>query len=282
MKGNTQENKEKLKLIKALIENVILENEIEKNKSKVIEKILKNEISISEIDEKIHNLEIDLYAKRFTILVKTRKEEKKEALITLEKSLDKKKYFLLDLKKDKILILVTFQKNEKENIREIVSYIEKKLKTKLQNLRIGIGNIKKNIKNINESLLEAQIAMEIGEIFEKENKTIYYNNLGINRIIYKLPNFICEEFIKETLNEDKIKKLNKEMLVTINEFFENNLNISETSKKLFVHRNTLIYRLEKIKNLTGLDLKTFKDAMKFKLALTIQKYLNYSKNHDDI
>ena len=139
-----------------------------------------------------------------------------------------------------------------------------------------------NLKKIENSFKEATLALEIKQIFQNSDDIIFYNNIGIERIIYKLPISICEIFLAEVLKKKKIKNLNEEILFTINSFFDNNLNISETSRKLFIHRNTLVYRLEKIKNLTGLDLRNFEDAIKFKLALLIQKYLNFIAEKNNI
>ena len=103
---------------------------------------------------------------------------------------------------------------------------------------------------------------------------IHYDNLGIGRLIYQLPTTLCEMFLGEVFKKNPIESLDQETLYTINKFFENNLNVSETSRKLFVHRNTLVYRLEKIKKLTGLDLREFDHAIIFKVALMVKKYLN--------
>ena len=81
-------------------------------------------------------------------------------------------------------------------------------------------------------------------------------------------------FLSEVFKKGSIESLDQETLSTIQKFFENNLNVSETSRKLFVHRNTLVYRLDKIRRLTGLDLKEFDDAIVFKVALMVVKYLN--------
>ena len=121
---------------------------------------------------------------------------------------------------------------------------------------------------------EAQVAIEVGKVFDDNKSIIHYENLGLGRIIYQLPTTLCEMFLKEVFKKNPIESLDQETLFTINKFFENNLNVSETSRKLFVHRNTLVYRLEKIKKLTGLDLREFDHAIIFKVALMVKKYLN--------
>ena len=139
---------------------------------------------------------------------------------------------------------------------------------------VGIGTPISNIKDLASSFKEAQIAMEVGKVFDTEKQVISYDHLGIARLIYQLPTTLCEAFLREVFKQDSIDSLDSETLFTIQRFFENNLNVSETSRGLFVHRNTLVYRLEKIKKLTGLDLRKFDDAIVFKVALMVKKYLS--------
>ena len=131
-----------------------------------------------------------------------------------------------------------------------------------------------NIKDLASSFKEAQIAMEVGKVFDTERQVISYDHLGIARLIYQLPTTLCEAFLREVFKQESIDSLDAETLFTIQRFFENNLNVSETSRGLFVHRNTLVYRLEKIRKLTGLDLRNFDDAIVFKVALMVKKYLS--------
>ncbi len=138
---------------------------------------------------------------------------------------------------------------------------------------IGIGTTVTNLKDLARSFKEAQTALEVGKVFDNEKTIISYDNLGIARLIYQLPTTLCETFLKEVFKLGSIETLDQETLFTIQRFFENNLNVSETSRKLFVHRNTLVYRLEKIKKLTGLDLREFDHAIIFKIALMVNKYL---------
>lgn len=139
---------------------------------------------------------------------------------------------------------------------------------------VGIGTIVTGIKDLPHSFKEAQIALEVGKVFDTEKPVVSYDNLGIARLIYQLPTTLCEAFLKEVFKRGSIDSLDHETLFTIQRFFENNLNVSETSRKLFVHRNTLVYRLEKIKKITGLDLRNFEDAIVFKVALMVKKYLS--------
>ncbi len=139
---------------------------------------------------------------------------------------------------------------------------------------VGIGTIVTGIKELAKSFKEAHVALEVGKVFDNEKTIVSCENLGIARLIYQLPTTLCETFLREVFKRDSIESLDQETLFTIQRFFDNNLNVSETSRKLFVHRNTLVYRLEKIKKLTGLDLREFDHAIVFKIALMVNKYLN--------
>ena len=139
---------------------------------------------------------------------------------------------------------------------------------------IGISTVVDNIKDLAKAYQESQVALEVGKVFETEKNIISYENLGIGRLIYQLPTTLCEMFLQEVFKKGNLDSLDRETLMTIQSFFENNLNVSETSRKLFVHRNTLVYRLEKIRKLTGLDLREFEHAITFKVALMVKKYLN--------
>ena len=138
---------------------------------------------------------------------------------------------------------------------------------------IGIGTAVENIKDLARSYKEAQVALEVCKDLDTEKNIISYENLGIGRLIYQLPTTLCEMFLQEVFKNGSLDNLDRETLLTIQSFFENNLNVSETSRKLFVHRNTLVYRLEKIRKITGLDLREFDHAITFKVALMVKRYL---------
>ena len=139
---------------------------------------------------------------------------------------------------------------------------------------IGISSVVDNLKDLARAYKEARIAFEVGKVFDIEKPIISYENLGIGRLIYQLPTTLCEMFLSEVFKKGSLESLDRETLMTVQSFFENNLNVSETSRKLFVHRNTLVYRLEKIRKLSGLDLREFDHAVTFKVALMVKKYLS--------
>jgi carbohydrate diacid regulator len=138
---------------------------------------------------------------------------------------------------------------------------------------IGISSIVDKLKDLARAYKEARISLEVGKVFDIERPVMSYENLGIGRLVYQLPTTLCEIFLQEVFKKGSLESLDRETLMTVQNFFENNLNVSETSRKLFVHRNTLVYRLEKIRKLTGLDLREFDHAVTFKVALMVKKYL---------
>jgi carbohydrate diacid regulator len=148
------------------------------------------------------------------------------------------------------------------------------------NVRVSFGTVVQELKDVSKSYKEAKMALDVGKIFYAEKNTIAYSTLGIGRLIYQLPVNLCRLFIDEIFGENVPYNLDEETLTTINKFFENNLNVSETSRQLFVHRNTLVYRIEKIQKSTGLDLRNFDDALTFKIALMVVNYMRYRDSMD--
>ena len=175
---------------------------------------------------------------------------------------------------DIVVVRKVGEQTEQEELIELAASMEQALRNQLfLKTTIGIGTISEHLRMLADSYKEAQVAIEVGRVFDTEKTVISYENLGIGRLIYQLPTTLCDIFLSEVFKKNSIDALDQETLFTINKFFENNLNVSETSRKLFVHRNTLVYRLEKIKKLTGLDLREFDHAIIFKVALMVKKYL---------
>ena len=150
----------------------------------------------------------------------------------------------------------------------------------MSKVRVSYGTIVNELKDVSRSYKEAKMALDVGRIFYTERNIIAYSNLGIGRLIYQLPMPLCKMFIREIFDGQMPGDFDDETIVTINKFFENNLNVSETSRQLYIHRNTLVYRLDKIQKMTNLDLRTFEDAITFKMALMVVKYMDYVENSD--
>ena len=189
---------------------------------------------------------------------------------------DKLQDFVLSINETDIAVIKQIEpETELEELEKIAVQIEETLKNELfVKTVIGIGTVAEHLRSLADAYKEAQTAIDVGKVFDTEKSIINYENLGIGRLIYQLPTTLCDIFLTEVFKKNSIDSLDQETLFTINKFFENNLNVSETSRKLFVHRNTLVYRLEKIKKLTGLDLRQFDHAIVFKVALMVRKYLS--------
>ena len=188
---------------------------------------------------------------------------------------DKTKDFVINIGENDIALVKEVKPNTESRdleklARSIVDTLNSEFYTRAV---IGIGTVVNSLRDLSRSFKEAQVSIEIGKVFDVEKIIMSYDNLGIGSLIYYLPTTLCEAFLQEVFKKGSIDALDHETLFTIQKFFENNLNVSETSRKLFVHRNTLVYRLEKIRRLTGLDLKQFDHAIVFKVALMVKKYL---------
>ena len=188
---------------------------------------------------------------------------------------DKNKDYVISVDEQDIVLVREVPTNaEADDIEKLAKTIDDTLTGEFfAKATIGIGTVADNIKDLARSYKEAQIAIEVGKVFDTTKDIISYKNLGIARLIYQLPTTLCEMFLSEVLKKGSLESLDQETLTTIQCFFENNLNVSETSRKLFVHRNTLVYRLEKIRKMTGLDLREFENAITFKVALMVKRYL---------
>ena len=176
-------------------------------------------------------------------------------------------------------IIVVKDLTDAESNREIekaARMLEASLKKEgIKEVRIAYGTVVREIKEVSRSYKEAKMALDVGKIFFDDRKIIAYNELGIGRLIYQLPIPLCKMFIKEIFGGKSPDDFDEETLTTINKFFENSLNVSETSRQLFIHRNTLVYRLDKLQKSTNLDLRVFEDAITFKIALMVVRYMKY-------
>ncbi|MBR4670330.1 MAG: helix-turn-helix domain-containing protein [Butyrivibrio sp.] len=179
-----------------------------------------------------------------------------------------------------ILVKSLEEGQDYDAVNEVATTIVDMMNTEaMLNVRVSYGTIVKEIRDLSKSYKEAKMALEVGKIFYAENRVNAYNTLGIGRLIYQLPESLCKIFIDEIFGDKNIyDDLDDETLNTINRFFENNLNVSETSRQLFVHRNTLVYRIEKLEKSSGLDVRKFDDALTFKIALMVLGYMKYLEN----
>ncbi|KLU69405.1 MAG: hypothetical protein RHS_4782 [Robinsoniella sp. RHS] len=216
-------------------------------------------------------------------MVETKYEKDNNALETVKSLFASKPKDYITAVDEKSIILVKELKPEDtyEDIDEIAKMLRDMLNAEaMSSVRIAYGTIVDEIKLVSKSYKEAKMALDVGKIFYVEKNIIAYNTLGIGRLIYQLPIPLCQMFMKEVFGEKMPDSFDDETLMTINKFFENNLNVSETSRQLFVHRNTLVYRLEKLQKSTGLDIRVFDDALTFKIALMVVNYMKYMEIQD--
>ena len=247
------------------------------DKTSFVKNIISDNILLSDIYVRAKELHVDAEQSRGVFVIRRRDERAENVTVDAVQSLlpDRQTGLVLSMgESDVVLIQQVDSEAETRDLEKIAVQLEESLRSGGEStVVIGIGTVASHLRDLAKSYKEAQIAIEVGKVFDTEKFVINYENLGIGRLIYQLPTTLCEMFLQEVFKKNPIDALDKETLFTINKFFENNLILSETARKLFVHRNTLVYRLEKIKKLTGLDLREFDDAITFKVALMVKKYL---------
>ncbi len=241
-------------------------------KNIILENILPNDINL-----KARELRFNSDVARTVFLIRVTSNNDISAFDIIQNLFpNKNKDFIINVNENEIaLVKETKPEIELSDLENLAGSIVDTLASEFYYTHavVGIGSTVESLKELARSFKEAQVALEVGKVFDTEKAIISYDNLGIARLIYHLPTTLCESFLKEVFKKSTIESLDQETLFTIQKFFENNLNVSETSRKLFVHRNTLVYRLEKIKKMTGLDLREFDHAIVFKIALMVKKYL---------
>lgn len=265
------------KLIAVSLNSIKQYHDEKYDKSNFIKNVILENILQGDIYLKTRELGINNEVPRCVLLIRTSERSDvpiSEAVQHLFP--DKSKDLVINVSETDIALVKEIRSgNDVKDLEKLARSIVDTLHTEYYvNCLIGIGTIVTGIKDLPRSFKESQIALEVGKVFDTEKTIVTYENLGIARLIYQLPTTLCETFLREIFKKGSIVGLDHETLFTIQKFFENNLNVSETSRKLFVHRNTLVYRLEKIKKLTGLDLREFDDAIVFKVALMVKKYLD--------
>ncbi|MBC3514964.1 CdaR family transcriptional regulator [Neobittarella massiliensis] len=247
------------------------------DRNNFIKNVILDNILPGDVYVKARELHFGTDAHRIVLLVRTvGKTEVSAYDVIVNLFPDKQKDFIFNISEtDTVIVKEIHPDIETKDIEKLARSIVDTLSSEFY-IRsfVGIGTVVTGIKDLARSFKEAQVALEVSKVFDAEKSIVSFDNLGIARLIYQLPTTVCEMFLKEVFKKGSIELLDQETLFTIQRFFENNLNVSETSRGLFVHRNTLVYRLEKIKKLTGLDLREFDHAIIFKVALMVKKYLN--------
>lgn len=282
VEGEDQEAKKTSLLLTIALSNIKNLYDEKYDKGSFIKNIILDNILPSDIYMKSKELHFDNEVPRIVFLIKfTGRSEMIPYDMVQNMFPDKNKDYVISVGEHDIVLIkelkvsgsskdVFNMKEIEKTAKNIADTLSSEFYTRVS---IGIGTVVDNIRDLARSFKEAQVALEVGKVFDTEKNIISYENLGIGRLIYQLPTTLCEMFLQEVFKKGSLESLDRETLMTIQCFFENNLNVSETSRKLFVHRNTLVYRLEKIRKLTGLDLREFEHAITFKVALMVKKYL---------
>ena len=247
------------------------------DKGSFIKNIISDNILISDIYMRAKELHVAAEINRGVFVIRPVDERTDAVPMDIVQNLfpDRQNDFVLSVSEEDVALIHQMPEEVTgKDLEKVALQIQEALRMDGTNrVFVGIGTVATHLRDLAKSYKEAQIAIEVGKVFDTERYIINYENLGIGRLIYQLPTTLCEMFLQEVFKKNPIDALDQETLFTIYKFFENNLNVSETARKLFVHRNTLVYRLEKIKKLTGLDLREFDDAITFKVALMVKKYL---------
>ena len=241
--------------------------------------------SYSEVDafNRAKKLHITTTVRRAVFLVETKQSKDENALATIRNIFAAKtRDFITAIDDSGIIILRELQPSENySDLDDIAHMLVDMLNTEaMTSAWVSYSNIADDLKQLPDAYKEARTALEVGKIFYTGKNVFGYNRLGIGRLIYQLPLPLCRMFIREIFDGKSPDEFDEETLTTINKFFENSLNVSETSRQLYIHRNTLVYRLDKLQKSTGLDLRVFEDAITFKIALMVVKYMKYMENLD--
>lgn len=243
-----------------------------------IKNLLLDNLLLVDIYSRAKKLRIENNVPRAVFLIET-EIDKEFNVVEIVRSIfpTKQKDFVTAVdEKSIILVKELKEKDSKEEIDQISKHIYDTLSAEaMTSVYVAIGTVVNDLKNVSASYKEAKMALEVGKIFEENKKIVNYEQLGIGRLIYQLPAPLCKMFINEVLHGLSMDQFDEETLTTVNKFFENNLNVSETSRQLYIHRNTLVYRLDKLQKMTGLDLRNFDDAIIFKIMLMVSKYMHY-------
>ena len=271
------------KMVAFQIQNLLVAYKERFDKDNFIKNLLLDNLLLVDIYNRAKKLHIETNVKRVVFLIETKNEKDVNALETVRSLFSAKTKDFITAVDEKNIILVREVKPGEtyEDLEKTANTILDMLNTEaMSKVHIAFGTIVNEIKDVSRSYKEAKMALDVGKIFYSGKNVVAYSNLGIGRLIYQLPLPLCRMFIKEIFDGKNPDEFDEETLTTINKFFENSLNVSETSRQLYIHRNTLVYRLDKLQKSTGLDLRVFEDAITFKIALMVVKYMKYMENLD--
>lgn len=271
------------KLAAFQIQNLLVAYKERFDKDNFIKNLLLDNLLLVDIYNRAKKLHIESNVKRVVFIIETKHEKDINALETVRSLFaTRTKDFITAVDEKNIILVKEVKPGETyDDLSKTANMILDMLNTEaMTKVNVAYGTIVSEIKDVSRSYKEAKMALYVRKIFYSTKNVIAYNNLGIGRLIYQLPLPLCRMFIKEIFDGKSPDEFDDETLTTINKFFENSLNVSETSRQLYIHRNTLVYRLDKLQKSTGLDLRVFEDAITFKIALMVVKYMKYMESLD--
>ena len=265
------------------IQNLLVAYKERFDKDNFIKNLLLDNLLLVDIYNRAKKLHIETEVRRVVFIVETNREKDGNELEKIRSLFGgKSKDFVTAVDEKNIIVVKEVADNEGyEELGKTAEVIVNLFRPDADtDVHVAYGTIVNEIKEVSRSYKEAKMALDVGKIFFEERDVIAYSTLGIGRLIYQLPIPLCKMFIKEIFDGKSPDDFDEETLTTINKFFENSLNVSETSRQLYIHRNTLVYRLDKLQKYTGLDLRVFEDAITFKIALMVVKYMKYMESLD--
>ena len=265
------------------IQNLLVAYKERFDKDNFIKNLLLDNLLLVDIYNRAKKLHIDTEVRRVVFIVETNRDKDGNELEKIRGLFGgKTKDFVTAVDEKNIIVVKEVGENEGyDELNKTAEVMVNLFRSDAEgDVHVAYGTIVGEIKEVSRSYKEARMALDVGKIFFEEKDVIAYSTLGIGRLIYQLPIPLCKMFIKEIFDNKSPDDFDEETLTTINKFFENSLNVSETSRQLYIHRNTLVYRLDKLQKSTGLDLRVFEDAITFRFALMVVKYMKYMESLD--
>lgn len=267
------------KMVAFQIQNLLVAYKERFDKDNFIKNLLLDNLLLVDIYSRSKKLHIQTDMARVVMIVESGNGKDNNALeLTRAHFGNNSKDFITAVDENNVIVVKELAETDaagkeiEKSAKALNSFLQKE---GIKGIRIAYGTVIHEIKEVSRSYKEAKMALDVGKIFFDDRDIVAYSELGIGRLIYQLPIPLCKMFIREIFDGKSPDEFDEETLTTIYKFFENSLNVSETSRQLFIHRNTLVYRLDKLQKSTGLDLRVFEDAITFKIALMVVKYMKY-------
>ncbi len=270
------------KLVVSQLQSLITAYKEKVDRNSFYQNLLLDNLLLVDIFNRSQKLHIDVVKKRCVFVIETHSGTDISALEMVKELFHNQKGdFVTSVNEKNIIVIKVLSDSEGyEELNDTACMLLDMLNSEaMSNARVAYGSIVNEIKGLSKSYKEANMALDVGKIFYAEKNIISYVSLGIGRLIYQLPVNLCQMFIDEIFGENIPDEIDDEILSTVNKFFDNSLNVSETSRQLFIHRNTLVYRIEKLQKATGLDVRVFDDALTLKIALMVVNYVKYMKDY---